>query len=92
MKEVFIMSMESAKAFVERMKTDEDFRKKVTELKNADERMRYVKKAGFDFTKEDIELARAELSDDEVGGVVGGVNGCNPDWSGACGWMLFDFI
>jgi len=32
------MSMESAKAYIERMKTDEDFRKKVTECKDTDTR------------------------------------------------------
>jgi predicted ribosomally synthesized peptide with nif11-like leader len=46
------MSIESAKAFLERVENDEDFRKSVGELGTAEERMEFVKKAGFDFTKE----------------------------------------
>ena len=36
------MSIESAKAFIERMKTDEDFAKEVKECKDADVRMTFV--------------------------------------------------
>ncbi len=67
------MSLESAKAFVERMKTDEDFRKKVNECKDNEDRMSFVKQAGYNFTVEDIELVKAELTEDELGGVAGGL-------------------
>ncbi len=66
------MSMESAKAFIERMKTDEDFRNKVNECKDQETRMAFVKHAGFNFTKDDLDLAKAELSDDVVSDVSGG--------------------
>jgi len=44
------MSIESAKAYVERMKTDEEFRKKVLACTDAKARMALVKGEGFDFT------------------------------------------
>lgn len=67
------MSLESAKAFMERMKTDEDFRKKVTECKDSEARKAFVIKEGFDFTKDEIKVSRLELSNDELDSVVGGV-------------------
>jgi predicted ribosomally synthesized peptide with nif11-like leader len=67
-----IMSLESAKAFIERMKTDEDFRKKVTECKDGELRKALIKAEGFDFTKEDIELVKSELSEEALEGIVGG--------------------
>ena len=69
------MSIESAKAFLERMKNDEDFRKSVGEIATSKERMEYVKGAGFDFTMEEIATLNDELSDDELDAVAGGVWG-----------------
>jgi predicted ribosomally synthesized peptide with nif11-like leader len=66
------MSIESAKSFIDRMKTDEEFARKVTACKNTESRMAFVKEAGFTFTAEDIKLAGAELTDDEVMEVSGG--------------------
>lgn len=63
------MSVESAKAFIERMKTDEEFAKKATECRDAKAWMTFAKEAGFDIavddiTVEDISKALMELSDD----------------------------
>ncbi|MEQ8222259.1 MAG: Nif11-like leader peptide family natural product precursor [Candidatus Eremiobacterota bacterium] len=66
------MSMESAKAFVERLKTDEDFRNKVTDCKNDEAWKAFVKQAGYEFTKDDMELLKAELTEDDLDGVAGG--------------------
>jgi len=85
------MSIESARAFIERMKTDEDFRTKVNMCKDSEERKSCVFKEGFEFKAEELKLARAEISDGELDMVVGG-GSCDIDWSGACGWMLFDLI
>jgi predicted ribosomally synthesized peptide with nif11-like leader len=70
--------MESAKSFLERMKNDEDFRKKVTECKDTDGPMNFVKSQGFDFTADDIEFAKGELSDEDIGNISGGTHwwGC----------------
>ena len=54
------MSIESAKAFLERLQNDEDFRKAVGEIATAEERMEFVKGAGFDFTKEEIKSDQIE--------------------------------
>ncbi|HBV97168.1 MAG: bacteriocin [Peptococcaceae bacterium BICA1-7] len=66
------MSIESAKAFLDRMKTDEEFAKKVTACKNADTRMAYIKNEGFNFTVAEINTVKDELSDEELDLVAGG--------------------
>ncbi len=66
------MSIESAKAFVERMKNDEDFRKEVGEKSSPEDWMKFAKESGFDFSKEDIEQVKPELSEDELDKVGGG--------------------
>lgn len=68
------MSVESAKAFVKKMKTDEDFYKKVNGCKDAEERKAFVKKGGFDFTAEELKKVSESLSDEELDAVAGG--GC----------------
>lgn len=70
------MSMESAKAYIERMKTDEDFRKKVTECKGTDTRKAFIKSQGFDFTADDIELVKGELSEEDIMAIAGGEKIC----------------
>ena len=66
------MSIESAKAFLERVQNDEDFRKELEAQTSKDERMKFAKAQGFDFTKEEIESLTSELSDEEMDGVSGG--------------------
>ena len=59
------MSIESAKAFLERVRNDEEFRKSVGEIGTAEERLEYVKKAGFDFMSDEIAMLKDELCDEE---------------------------
>lgn len=68
------MSVVSAKAFIEKMKNDEDFKKKLGALKDGKERMEFVKAAGFDFTKEELAKVKEEegLTDEELDNVAGG--------------------
>ncbi len=68
------MSIESANEFVERMKTDEDFRKEVGEKSSSEERMAFVTAAGFDFTKEELKTVREklQLTDEELEIISGG--------------------
>ena len=71
------MSIESAKAFLERLENDEDFRKNVGQIATAEERIEYVKTAGFDFTKEELDDVTEQLSDNELDKIAGGVvNDC----------------
>lgn len=73
------MSIQSAKLFIEKIKTDEGFAKKVKEFKDADARMAFVKNAGFDFTVEEIKGIQGELSDDELDSVAGACKECAID-------------
>jgi len=52
------MSIESAKAFLERLLNDDDFRDSLGCAGTNEKRMEFVKKAGFDFTKEEFEAFR----------------------------------
>lgn len=67
------MSMESAKAFYERMKTDEEFAKKVTACKDTETRMDLIKLEGYDFTPADFVSLNTELSEEELDAVSGGI-------------------
>ncbi|MFZ4625007.1 MAG: Nif11-like leader peptide family natural product precursor, partial [Rhodoferax sp.] len=66
------MSIESAKAFIERMKTDRDFAGKVNASADARSRMAFVKAAGFDFTGEEIGVVKQELTEEELGNIAAG--------------------
>jgi len=70
------MSVESAKAFLERMKSDSAFRESVVGAQDDAERNKLVVEAGFEFTKEEIDQARSEfqgeLSDEDLRLVAGG--------------------
>ena len=66
------MSIESAKAFLERVENDEDFRKELGVQASAEERIKFAKAQGFDFTKEEIQNVYANLSEEELDAVSGG--------------------
>jgi len=66
------MSIESAKAYIERMDYDMDFQKRVLNCKNPEERIRFVRAEGFDFTAEDLKNLKSKLTDSEVKNVAGG--------------------
>ncbi len=54
------MSTESAKAFVERMKTDGEFRRRVAEAESPEVRARILKYEGYDFTDEELNSLKDE--------------------------------
>ncbi len=61
------MSVESAKAFIKRMATEEDFAREVTALETDEARKQYAIDAGYDFTREDVEqLLPSDVTLDEV--------------------------
>jgi len=66
------MSILSARAFIEKMGTDSEFKKKVTECKDEKSRMDFVLSNGFDFNKEEIEVIKSELSEEEISNLSGG--------------------
>ena len=63
------MSVEQAKACVERMKTDEAFRARVMATEDVPGRMELIKAEGFDCSAEDI-LSLQELGEVELDEVV----------------------
>lgn len=66
------MSIESAKTFIERMNTDEEFAKKIVEATTAESRMELMHGEGYSATAEEIGQAIGELTDDELDLVTGG--------------------
>ena len=66
------MTTDSAKAFLEKMKTDDGFAKSVTEAVSRKARADFVKAAGFDFSADELNAEVGELSDADLDGVVGG--------------------
>lgn len=75
------MSIESARAFYDRVATDEAFKKQLQNAASDDERRANIRAAGYDFTPEDWEvvidqlrqLHDRELSEAELEAVAGGV-------------------
>jgi len=65
------MSEEQAKAFVEKMRSDDAFRAKVMAEEDVEARMALIGAEGFDCSAEEIG-ALQELGEAELGGAVGG--------------------
>ena len=65
------MSGDQAKAFIERMKSDEAFRAKVMAEEDVEARMALISAEGFDCSAEEIG-ALQELGDAELDAVAGG--------------------
>ena len=65
------MSVDQAKAFVEKMKSDEAFRAKVMAEEDVEARMALIGAEGFDCSVAEIG-ALQELGDAELDGVAGG--------------------
>ena len=68
------MSEQAAQAFIERMKSDADFRAKVMAEEDVEARLALIGAEGFDCSAEEIG-ALQELTEAELGGAVGGGDG-----------------
>ena len=66
------MSKESAKAFIEKIKSEEEFAKRVTGAASREERAEIAKSEGFDFTPEELKAVTGELSVEELEAVACG--------------------
>ncbi len=55
------MSIESARAFIERMKTDGEFRRRIAEAESPEVRARILKYEGFDFTDRELDSLKSEV-------------------------------
>jgi predicted ribosomally synthesized peptide with nif11-like leader len=65
------MSLESVKAFMDRMDSDKEFAKKLFACKDADAQRAFVQDAGYSFTREEFNQL-VELSDEQLEMVAGG--------------------
>ena len=66
------MSEEQLKAFMEAVKTDAGLQEKLKAANDADAVVAIAKAAGFLISAEELKKALAELSDEELEGVVAG--------------------
>ncbi|MDQ0505130.1 Nif11-like leader peptide family natural product precursor [Xanthobacter agilis] len=56
------MSVESAVAYIRRMRSDDDFRRKMNEVSEDDDASwTEIRSAGFDFTMKEFKLAQDEI-------------------------------
>lgn len=70
------MSIQSARDFLSKVVKDEGFRKGLCDCKNKAGRMQYARRAGFEFTNDEIKTVRSELQDSDLDVISGG--GCCP--------------
>lgn len=54
------MSVESARKFIEKFSSDPQFSSQITKASTESQKQQIVKKAGFDFTKEDLKQVNQE--------------------------------
>ena len=74
------MSLDQARAFIEKMKSDEAFRNRIIAIEDVDARLEAASDAGFEFTEAEIKSVQSELSDDDLDQAAGG------------GWFLFKVL
>jgi predicted ribosomally synthesized peptide with nif11-like leader len=56
------MSQEQAKAFLERMRNDEEFNGAVLRMEDAETKMAFIQREGYEFTTEELETASSSRS------------------------------
>lgn len=66
------MSKEAARAFVEKIKQDGAFRKKVLMAENNDERQQLIEDQGFDCSMDEIRKLQGEIEANDLEDVAGG--------------------
>ncbi len=66
------MSLDQARAFVEKMKSDEAFRDRILAIEDVDARLAAASSAGFQFTETEVKEVQSELSDAELDSAAGG--------------------
>ena len=70
------MSIESAKAFLERVRNDEEWRTRLSDAGGKEERLAMVNSEGFEFAEEEFKEAKGELSEAELGSISQGGPHC----------------
>ncbi len=83
------MSIESAKTFLDRIQNDEELKNKIAALGSKAERIEFIKGEGFDFTEEEFNQARKELTPESLDEVAGGGH-CGYTHESECKAKCFD--
>jgi predicted ribosomally synthesized peptide with nif11-like leader len=81
-----IMSLDQARLFIEKMKSDEAFAKRVMAIEDVAERINLIKCEGFNCNEVEINAVSSELSDEELDDAAGGGKRCGRLSSGENGW------
>ena len=76
------MSLDQAKAFIEKMKSDEAFRNRITAIEGVDARLAAARDAGFQVTEAEVKEVQSELTYDELDQVAGGETACTTAYTG----------
>ncbi len=67
------MSLDQARAFIVKMKSDVAFKERVLAIEDVAERFNLIKSEGFDCSEEEIKEVVGELSDEELDEAAGGL-------------------
>ena len=67
------MSLDQARAFIEKMKSDEAFRDRIVAIEGIDARLAAARDAGFQVTEAEVKEVQSELTDDELDAAAGGL-------------------
>ncbi|MFA6004629.1 MAG: Nif11-like leader peptide family natural product precursor [Elusimicrobiota bacterium] len=80
------MSKDQVKAFIEKMKSDTAFRKRILAVEGLDARMALIKKEGFDCKVDDIQLYLEDYTgkDGKQMLILTDKKGCNGIYYGFC--------
>ncbi|MCX6177799.1 MAG: Nif11-like leader peptide family RiPP precursor [Chlorobiales bacterium] len=65
------MSVENAKAFIEKMKSDEAFRAHILAIENVEEYMAAAINASFIFTEAEMQQVQSEFTDEDLDDMAG---------------------
>ena len=68
-----IMSLDQARLFIEKMKSDQAFSKRVMAIEDVAARMACIQSEGFACNEAEIKEVAAELKDAELDSAVGGI-------------------
>ena len=68
-----IMSLDQARSFIEKMKSDVAFSERVMAVEDVDARLAYIQSKGYECSEAEIKEVSGELNDVELDNVAGGV-------------------
>ncbi len=77
------MSEEQLKAFLEKVKGDNNLQEKLKAAADTDAVLAIAKEAGFSISTDDLKKAQSEISEEELEGVAGGLQPMSRDFTNA---------